>query len=623
MRRVRGLAAVAVVVVLTGSASRSSDPITTIARVRGGIYALAQDGDRIAWVDCRGPVLWQRGHTTRLGRHEPCDNSPSWIALAGTRVLWARDHGGNNREISLSSASSAQPRGRRVAQVDLDAGLDGSYFGGVSGSGSTLAYTSVRISRDDASGIGLDADCFARAVVCRYVLGRGTTAVLTPGHVSDRAYGGVAVAVRDGLIAVARAGGKTTIEGAVTGPCACAYTPAWSPDGRSIALAGGWTSSGTSLYVAAADGSSLRRLTNQSGVIDAHPTWSPDGTEIAFHRASLPIEADAVPDVYVVPSAGGQPRLLVSGSDPAWSPDGREIAFARTKSGIYTIPASGGAPHRVARGIGAFASPTWSPDGSSIAFVEQGRIYVASAAGGGQPRLVGTATTVGGVAWSPDGARLALWNDGGIRVVDLASMKSRVLGAGLYPSWAPDGRLVYSERFGTAIRVVAADGTVLTRIPAPQPVRPAIPIEVRRAQDGRLFASFEPDGDVQSLALSRAYAAVVVRAGKSAYRLDVYALPRGHLVQTLALAPVEFPARDFVSVAGALVAFNDGRRIRLLNARTGTRSTIALARSMPVGVSIAGQRLAWAERGGLVRAVSVSAQRSETCRSPGPPMACH
>src|SRR5258708_471538 len=57
-------------------------------------------------------------------------------------------------------------------------------------------------------------------------------------------------------------------------------SPAWSPDGMEIAFTS--TRDGNQeLYVAAADGSNVRRLTSDAG-LDAHPTWSPDGRRLAF-----------------------------------------------------------------------------------------------------------------------------------------------------------------------------------------------------------------------------------------------------------------------------------------------------------------------------------------------------
>ena len=101
--------------------------------------------------------------------------------------------------------------------------------------------------------------------------------------------------------------------------------PAASPDGLRLAFArGGVGEGGGSIYVMGADGRDVRRLTEgkrrpKLGV-DGHPTWSPDGAEIAFDRPGG--------GIYVVPAAGGPARRLALGFDPAWSPRGSQLALA-------------------------------------------------------------------------------------------------------------------------------------------------------------------------------------------------------------------------------------------------------------------------------------------------------
>ncbi len=66
----------------------------------------------------------------------------------------------------------------------------------------------------------------------------------------------------------------------------------------------------------------VRRLTNSGG---AQPSWSPDGSQLAFVRRN---------DIYIVAEDGRGSRLLVrDAGDPAWSPDGRLIAFVRRNGG--------------------------------------------------------------------------------------------------------------------------------------------------------------------------------------------------------------------------------------------------------------------------------------------------
>jgi Tol biopolymer transport system component/DNA-binding winged helix-turn-helix (wHTH) protein len=117
-------------------------------------------------------------------------------------------------------------------------------------------------------------------------------------------------------------------------------TPAFSPDGSRIAFS--WDD-GTSnrsgrpqydLYVKAIGSETLLRLTK-------HPSdwissaWSPDGTQIAFHRLAADDNG-----IYVVPALGGPERRLIATNTPYdvaapinWSPDGKWIGYADLQIG--------------------------------------------------------------------------------------------------------------------------------------------------------------------------------------------------------------------------------------------------------------------------------------------------
>jgi tricorn protease len=126
------------------------------------------------------------------------------------------------------------------------------------------------------------------------------------------------------------------------------------------------------LWIVGRDGGDARRLTSAIGV-ETDPTFSPDGTQVAFTG-----EYDGNQDVYVVPAAGGVPRRLTyhPGPDVAlgWTPDGKKILFRSLRASyyhvanqLYTIPVEGGFPTQLALPIGEQAS--FSPDGTHLAYV--------------------------------------------------------------------------------------------------------------------------------------------------------------------------------------------------------------------------------------------------------------
>ena len=104
--------------------------------------------------------------------------------------------------------------------------------------------------------------------------------------------------------------------------------PTWSPDGSRLAFARGEGDS-SSIWVMNANGKNGRALTEDDLVEeetftpDEFPTWSPDGERIAY-TTFLP---DGNDDIFVMNADGSSPTRLTSGpeydADPDWSPNGR------------------------------------------------------------------------------------------------------------------------------------------------------------------------------------------------------------------------------------------------------------------------------------------------------------
>lgn len=107
--------------------------------------------------------------------------------------------------------------------------------------------------------------------------------------------------------------------------------PDWSPDGgRLVHIRYPGQTNGTSeIYVMNADGTNPVRLTSNLSQEDS-PRFSPDGTRIAFSR----LDGGQPPQIWVMNADGSGAVQLTTegGSWPTWSPDGSQIAYVRDNS---------------------------------------------------------------------------------------------------------------------------------------------------------------------------------------------------------------------------------------------------------------------------------------------------
>jgi TolB protein len=177
---------------------------------------------------------------------------------------------------------------------------------------------------------------------------------------------------------------------------------AWSPDGGKIAFLSS-TDTIDEIYVMNADGSNQRRLTwhwyllyslySKVPCSFSDVLWSPDSSKIIFRYYEK--EGDwklRKFGIGAINADGTNPVLIADAQLPTWSPDGTKIAFA-CEDGIYIVNADGSNKTQLADGW----APVWSPDGTKIAFECEGTIYVINADGSNQKKLAdGWAP-----AWSP------------------------------------------------------------------------------------------------------------------------------------------------------------------------------------------------------------------------------
>ena len=264
----------------------------------------------------------------------------------------------------------------------------------------------------------------------------------------------------------------------------------------------------------------------------AEPSLSPDGREIAFVSGS---------DVWTVPAAGGEARLLVSHpaheSRPLFSPDGARLAFVSTRTGngdVYVLTLATGELRRVTHDDVLDQLDGWSRDGQWLYFSSPSRDVAAMQdvwrvrAEGGTPMPV-AADRYASEYWAaeaPDGARLAVtargvtaaqwWRNGhshldeseiwlldGVGVGREGAPAYRALtGRGAksaWPMWSADGRTIYfmSDRSGAenlwAVPAAGGEARQLTRFPRGRLLWPSIGADGRTIVFERDFAIWTMD----------------------------------------------------------------------------------------------------------------------------------
>lgn len=152
------------------------------------------------------------------------------------------------------------------------------------------------------------------------------------------------------------------------------FTPAFSPDGRTLAFSRA-TEEGTDLYtINVKDNCCLRRLTVGRFSDNLSPTFSPDGQRVAFVSTR-----PGLPQIYVMAADGTDQQLFapfdygVTGSSnaPDWSPDGQSVAFHRDVAGTLQVFVLDVRTRTVRQltSVGRNEDPTWAPDSRHLAFV--------------------------------------------------------------------------------------------------------------------------------------------------------------------------------------------------------------------------------------------------------------
>jgi Tol biopolymer transport system component len=313
------------------------------------------------------------------------------IAYADLGDIWLADQLGEHRQ-------------------QLTSGPDIDYVGAWSPDGTWLAYWSIAFDGDPADPIARNR--------ARRQAGSVAIRLIHPGDAQPR-----------------------TLASGLTWSSSDESALSWAPDSSALVYDYRASTGAEVIETRSIDGTPGRVLATY-GVT---PAWSPDGDTIAFVTNRFAADPDGVRGsgygIETVAVAGGEPGPLsrARGNDeaffrPQWSNDSSWILYHA--GDIYVASADGSGESAVTSSPEAEWDPRWSPANDRIVFLRQApdgmSVVLADADGTAEAVLGGLAASGQAPIWSPDGQRLLIGTHGedgrpdGLAIVDVSGTTAPV-----------------------------------------------------------------------------------------------------------------------------------------------------------------------------------------------------